>query len=161
MLSRQRNFLTRSTALSPAFEGRHSNRRSGSTLSQPWPLRRGVEGLISMTVAFFAFTLMLAGISPAAEKVIRVAVGVDATSLDPPMSTNLTDKNTTSQVFDTLLQRNREMGLEPNLVTSWKIVNSTTWELELKRGIKFHNGEDFNGEAVKLSIERKIGRAHV
>ena len=117
-------------------------------------LSRQRNFLISMTVAFFAFTLMLAGISPAAEKVIRVAVGVDATSLDPPMSTNLTDKNTTSQVYDTLLQRNREMGLEPNLVTSWKIVNSTTWELELKRGIKFHNGEDFNGEAVKFSIER-------
>ena len=37
--------LTRSTALSPAFEGGGGKRRSGSTLSKPRHLCRGVEGL--------------------------------------------------------------------------------------------------------------------
>ena len=37
--------LTHSTAPSPAFEDGIKKRRSGSTLSKPWPLGRGVEGL--------------------------------------------------------------------------------------------------------------------
>jgi len=38
--------LTRSTALSPALEGRDGKRRLGSTLSEPRHLCRGVEGLV-------------------------------------------------------------------------------------------------------------------
>jgi peptide/nickel transport system substrate-binding protein len=110
-------------------------------------------------IAFVVCLLVIAGVSSGAEKVIRVAVGIDATSLDPPMSTNLTDKNTTSQIYDTLIFRNKEMKLEPHLATSWKIINNTTWEMELRKGIKFHNGEEFNAEAVKFSIERILDPA--
>ena len=39
------NELTRSTALSPAFEGGDRKRRSGSTLSKPRHLSRGADGL--------------------------------------------------------------------------------------------------------------------
>jgi len=115
--------------------------------------------LISIMIAFVVCLLVIAGVSSGAEKVIRVAVGIDATSLDPPMSTNLTDKNTTSQIYDTLIFRNKEMKLEPHLATSWKIINNTTWEMELRKGIKFHNGEEFNAEAVKFSIERILDPA--
>ncbi len=38
-------YLTHSTALSPAFQGGEKKRRSGSTLSKPRHLCRGVEGL--------------------------------------------------------------------------------------------------------------------
>ena len=37
--------LAHSAAPSPAFEGGVRERRSGSTLSKPWPSGRGVEGL--------------------------------------------------------------------------------------------------------------------
>ncbi len=30
----------------------------------------------------------------------------------------------------------------------------TTWEIKLRKGVKFHNGEDFNAESVKFSLER-------
>jgi len=55
--------LTRSTALSPAFEGGHGKRRSelalsvskGSTLSNPRHLCRGVEGLTFLILLFLFF----------------------------------------------------------------------------------------------------------
>jgi len=33
-------------------------------------------------------------------------------------------------------------------------VSPTTWEVKLRKGVKFHNGEDFNAESVKFSLER-------
>ena len=90
----------------------------------------------------------------AASREITVAVGVDATSLDPPISTNITDKNVTSAIYDTLLYRNAEMKLEPWLATAWRLVDDLTWEFKLRGGVRFHNGEPFTAEAVKFSLER-------
>jgi peptide/nickel transport system substrate-binding protein len=33
-------------------------------------------------------------------------------------------------------------------------VAPTTWEVKLRKGVKFHNGEEFNAESVKFSLER-------
>ncbi len=49
------------------------------------------------------------------------------------------------------------MEVKPLLAESWKNVNPTTWEFKLRRGVKFHNGEEFNAECVKFTIERAIG----
>ncbi len=43
---------------------------------------------------------------------------------------------------------------KPLLAESYKIVNDKTWEFKLRKGVKFHNGEDFNAAAVKFVLER-------
>jgi peptide/nickel transport system substrate-binding protein len=48
------------------------------------------------------------------------------------------------------------MELKPLLAESWRNVNPNTWEVKLRRGVKFHNGEDFTGESVKFTVERAI-----
>ena len=58
------------------------------------------------------------------------------------------------QIFDPLLERNPKTGeLLPHLVTSWKIIDNNTWEFKLKPGVKFHNGEPFNAESVRFTIQ--------
>jgi peptide/nickel transport system substrate-binding protein len=42
------------------------------------------------------------------------------------------------------------------LATSWTATSPTTWEMELRQGVKFHNGEDFNASTVKFNIERVL-----
>src|SRR6476620_8210702 len=49
------------------------------------------------------------------------------------------------------------MELKPLLAESWKNLNPNTWEVKLRRGVKFHSGEDFNADSVKFTIERAIG----
>jgi hypothetical protein len=42
------------------------------------------------------------------------------------------------------------------LAESYQSVSPTTWEFKLRRGIRFHNGEPFDAESVKFSLERLI-----
>ena len=45
--------------------------------------------------------------------------------------------------------------LQPGLSTSWTVSDDgMTWTFNLRKGVKFHDGADFNASAVKRSIER-------
>ncbi len=44
--------------------------------------------------------------------------------------------------------------VKPGLATEWKMVDDLTWEFKLRQGVKFQNGEDFNAEAVKYTVDR-------
>src|SRR5437762_1758460 len=46
--------------------------------------------------------------------------------------------------------------LVPALAESWKRLDPTTWQFSLRKGVKFHNGDDFNAEAVKYTLDRAI-----
>lgn len=52
-------------------------------------------------------------------------------------------------VFDTLIDRDPVSGeYKPNLATAWKWVDDKTLELELRKGVKFHNDQPFTAEDV-------------
>lgn len=42
----------------------------------------------------------------------------------------------------------------PSLATEWTQTDPMTWQLKLRKGVKFQDGTDFNADAVKFSIER-------
>ncbi len=44
--------------------------------------------------------------------------------------------------------------ITPGLATSWKQIDANTWHFFLRKGVKFHDGKDFNAEAVVFSIKR-------
>jgi peptide/nickel transport system substrate-binding protein len=45
---------------------------------------------------------------------------------------------------------------QPQLALRWRNVDPTTWEFELRRGVKFHDGKDFTSASVKTSLERVV-----
>jgi peptide/nickel transport system substrate-binding protein len=95
-----------------------------------------------------------AGAAPAGRVIL--AQGVDPTTLDPHLHQETPAFNVLLNVYDTLLFRDRDLKLIPWLAESWKLVNSTTWEFKLRRGVKFHNGEEFDATAVKFSLDRLV-----
>ncbi len=60
-----------------------------------------------------------------------------------------------SNFFDGLLQRPAPDGkLSPALAVKWERLDALTWKFELRKGVKFHNGNAFNAADVKFTFER-------
>ncbi len=62
-------------------------------------------------------------------------------------------------VFDylTKIERNASTGIfevKPSLADAWEIVDPTTVVFKLRRGVKFHDGTDFNAEAASWNLDR-------
>src|SRR5215831_778693 len=96
----------------------------------------------------------------AAGKVV-IAQGVDPTTLDMTNQQEQPASNVGAQMFESLLERDQSLKLVPALAAEMpKLVAPTTWEFKLRKGVKFHNGEDFTAESVKFSVERLINPAN-
>lgn len=81
----------------------------------------------------------------------------DATSLDPHFITDIPSANIIhGKVYETLVKFDKNRELTPLLATAWKQVDDTTWTFELKEGIKFHDGADFNADAVIATFKRLL-----
>ncbi|MEO0561625.1 MAG: ABC transporter substrate-binding protein [Chloroflexota bacterium] len=87
---------------------------------------------------------------------IVIAQGTDAASLDPQLQNDAFTTSILNNVFDTLIYRSQELALEPGLATAWENVEDTVWELTLREGVTFHDGDAFNAEDVKFSLERPL-----
>ncbi len=85
---------------------------------------------------------------------VVIAQGVDPTTLDPQWHEETPAYNVLLNMYDTLLFRDKDLKIIPWLATSWKLVNPTTWEFKLRQGVRFHNGEEFDAEAAKFSLDR-------
>ena len=119
------------------------------------------------TIVIFLFALcalcpMTSGVGSlwgAPQGKLVVAQGSDPPTLDPLYDASIPSGVILNNIYDCLVRRVFKDGRiqqEPMLATSWEMVNNTTWIFHLRRGVKFHNGEDFNAEAVKYNFERVL-----
>jgi peptide/nickel transport system substrate-binding protein len=95
---------------------------------------------------------------PGAKKdTITVALDSDYPTMDPHMHNERNAIIINWHIFDSLLTRDPEtMAVVPHLAESFKAVNDTTWELKLRKDVKFHNGEEFNADSVKFTFDRVL-----
>jgi peptide/nickel transport system substrate-binding protein len=92
---------------------------------------------------------------------VVIAQGVDPTTLDTMNQAETPASNVARHLYDTLVERDQNLNLVPALAAEMpKHVAPTTWEVTLRRGVKFHNGEDFTAESVKFSLERLANPAN-
>jgi peptide/nickel transport system substrate-binding protein len=109
--------------------------------------------LLTLTACGTAKTPEGSAAKPVAQKAV-IAVGGEATTLDPHKSFSGNVFVITNQIYESLLSRGADGSLQPRLATEWKQLNDTTWEFKLRQGVKFQDGTPFNASAVKFSLER-------
>jgi peptide/nickel transport system substrate-binding protein len=108
---------------------------------------------ILVTLLVMLLVPLTAGAAPAGKVVI--AQGVDPTTLDTMNQSETPASNLAINIWDTLVERDPTLKLVPALATELpKNVAPTVWEVKLRKGVKFTNGEDFNADSVKFSLER-------
>jgi peptide/nickel transport system substrate-binding protein len=87
---------------------------------------------------------------------IRIAIGPEIQDVDPQRSNAVW--NTVmlwGNVTEALVTTDDNGVLVPELAESIEVLNDgLTWRITLKEGVSFHNGEPFNAEAVKYSLDR-------
>ncbi len=91
----------------------------------------------------------------APEGKVIIAQGVDPSTLDIMNQQETPASVVGGHIFEGLVTRDPNLKIIPALAVELpKLVAPTVWEVKLRKGVKFHNGEDFNAESVKFSLER-------
>ena len=91
-----------------------------------------------------------------AGRAFTIGMSSDAAVLDP---WNVTDDNSllvTQQIFEPLVTYDLQtFDVRPNLAVSWQVSpDKKQWTFKLREGVKFHDGTDFNSDAVVFNFDR-------
>ena len=116
------------------------------------------RSLLSSTVAGAALASLPLGAQSQSKKdtlvlgmALEPAPGLDPTGGAAQSISEITLYN----VFETLTKINEDGSVSPLLAESWEVSpDLKSYTFKLRKGVKFHNGEPFNANAVKFSFER-------
>lgn len=110
-------------------------------------------GWFRRVVALAALLVLAAG-GLAQAKDLRWANDADVFSMDPHARAEVFTFGFLNNIFEGLVQRNREFKIEPALASSYSNPEPLRWRFEIRRGVKFHDGEPLTADDVVFSFER-------
>jgi peptide/nickel transport system substrate-binding protein len=105
-------------------------------------------------------TFWLLGAAAKPTRPLVIAVSTEASTLDGQAVIDRNSRVASGNIFESLLDRNANGQVIPWLAESYKSVNDTTWRFNLKKNVKFHNGEPFNAEAAAFSVNRIVSKEY-
>ncbi|MFJ7726809.1 ABC transporter substrate-binding protein [Neobacillus sp. NPDC097160] len=96
------------------------------------------------------------------EKTLIFGRAADSYSMDPQNANEIETWRVTKNVYETLVEYDKETTeVVPKLAKDWEVSeDGKTWTFKLQEGIKFHDGTDFNADAVVYNFERMMDKNH-
>jgi peptide/nickel transport system substrate-binding protein len=111
-------------------------------------------------VRLIPLTLVLALLAAgpaAAQSVLRIGLNDEPDALDPTVSRAYTGRLVFAGLCDKLFDVTPELKIVPQLATGYEWApDQRSVVIKLRPGVKFHDGEPLDAEAVKFNIERHI-----
>jgi peptide/nickel transport system substrate-binding protein len=124
------------------------------------PVRSAARSGDARGLLLFAVgALLLAGLLVAPSlpaKTLRFASGFDPQSMDPHALALQYQTRVVSQMYESLVFRDRMFAMEPALAVSWQQIDPKTWRFKLRPGVRFHDGTPFTADDVVFSIQRSL-----
>ncbi|MBA5777390.1 ABC transporter substrate-binding protein [Stappia sp. F7233] len=108
---------------------------------------------IKSVAAATALAALLASTAASAET-LKFAFQGTLNQLDPYSLNETFTLGMLGNAYEGLTRRGANLEIEPALAESWEIVEPNRWRFHLRKGVKFHNGNDFTAEDVVFSAER-------
>ncbi len=109
--------------------------------------------------------ILLAGTPALAQKAqdtLRVAWRDAVPNVDPYYNSLRTGLVLAHQAWDTLIHRDPEtFSLKPLLAASWRYIDDTTIEFELRANVKFHDGSPFTADDVVYTVTSTLSDKQV
>lgn len=101
-----------------------------------------------------ALIFILAISVTASAKTLKLAMDADPVSLDPHMQLSGGMLQYAHMVFDPLVRWDQKTQIEARLAEKWKRINKTTVRFFLKKGVKFHSGNELTADDVIWTVDR-------
>ncbi len=108
---------------------------------------------LKTTILAFAITFAALAV-PVQAATFRFAFQGDLKSLDPYSLNESFTLGVLGNVYEGLTKRGKDLEIIPGLAERWEVVEPTRWRFHLRKGVKFHNGEDFTADDVVFSADR-------
>ena len=102
-----------------------------------------------------ALSLFAAGAGAGAAE-LRIGLSGEVTSLDPQYLAAQPNLTVARHVFESLTDVDPQTRLIPGLAERWRAIDATTWEFNLRRGVKFHDGSPLTADDVAFSLARPL-----
>ena len=116
------------------------------------------EAMALMTAALAGATLggrARAQGTPKRGGILRISAPTNPSSLDPATGGAGSDHAFLFTMYDTLTEWEFEtLKPKPGLAESWKFADPTTFVLNIRPGVSFHDGTPLDAEAVRFNLER-------
>jgi peptide/nickel transport system substrate-binding protein len=100
--------------------------------------------------------LLAASLGTASAVAQDLTIGVQGaiTSIDPHFHALAPNNNIASHIFDRLVHQDEKQRLVPGLATAWTAIDDLTWEFQLRRDVRFHDGSEFDARDVLATLKR-------
>ncbi|MGH1467052.1 MAG: ABC transporter substrate-binding protein [Cognatishimia sp.] len=103
-----------------------------------------------------ATAALIASLSSAAyaDTTVRVAYDADPVSMDPYEQLSGGTLQLNHMVFDPLVRWTQDLQFEARLAESWEQIDATTMRFKLRKGVKFHSGNDLTAKDFDWTFDR-------
>ena len=97
--------------------------------------------------------------TPALADALTIDLAVEPATLDPAVTYQIDGWSVVHSIYDSLLQYGPTGELEPLLAESFDLIDDRTYEIRLRQGISFHNGEPFDARSVSFTLAHIVDPA--
>jgi peptide/nickel transport system substrate-binding protein len=119
-------------------------------------MRKALLDLLLAIPLFAVLGLAPPSLAASRDAVLTIAVAADPITLDPNATRDTTSNMYYGNMFEGLYDLDADGKPQPSLAESYKVIDDLTWEFKLRPGVKFHDGTDFNADAVKFTYDRTL-----